>query len=324
MQLIGSGKDYAHYVANHRCKRFRSAQLLPNRTPTLNRKSLRKIRDSYPAVSPDGKTLLFQSTRSGRLALYLTDIDGDNLRLLLDSGNDPVVPAWSPDGSMIAHAATIDGQSEIFVMNADGTGSRRLTHDPGDDSHPHWSSDGRIFFNSARTTPDRAAGWSDQWHEIFSMDAEGEGIIQHTNCQAVCTFATPSPDGRMITYRKVIDAPGRNWVQTPIERNSEIFVANLDGSNPRNISNNPAFDGWPVWSPDSKWVLYASNRDGVPYAAQIYLASPDGKTVTRITDGPWSHAQPTFSPDGKTVYAYRHSEGDGFEFGHIAAYPVRR
>jgi len=279
-----------------------------------------QVMDSYPAVSPDGKALLFQSTRSGRLALYLADISDDNVRLLLDSGDDPVVPSWSPDGSMIAYAATVDGQSEIFVMQADGTQSRRLTNDPGDDSHPHWSADGRIFFNSARTTPDRNADWSDQWHEIFSMNADGGEIIQHTNCRAVCTFATPSPDGRMITYRRVIDAPGRNWSQSAIERNSEIFVATLDGADERNISNDPAFDGWPVWSPDSKWIAFASNRDGVPNAAQVYVTSPNGKTTKRITTGPWSHAQPSFSPDGSTIYAYRLLEGDGFEFGHIAAY----
>ena len=281
-----------------------------------------QVMDSYPAVSPDGKTLLFQSTRSGRWALYLADINGDNVRTLLDSGNDPVVPSWSPDGSMIAYAATVDDQSEIFVMQADGSQSRRLTDDPGDDSHPHWSTDGRIFFNSARKTPDRNADWSDQWHEVFSMDAAGGNIIQHTTCQAVCTFSTPSPDGRMITYRRVINAPGRDWDQSAIDKNSEIFVAKLDGSGERNISNDPAFDGWPVWSPDSKWVVYASNRDGVPNAAQIYLASPDGKTVRRISDGPWSNAQPSFSPDGRTIYSYRLLEGEGFEFGHIAAYPA--
>lgn len=279
-----------------------------------------QVMDSYPAISPDGKTLLFQSTRSGRWALYLADTTGENVRLLLDSGNDPVVPSWSPEGSMIAYAATVDGQSEIFVMQADGSQSRRITNDAGDDSHPHWSADGRIFFNSARTTPDRNADWSDQWHEIFSMNADGGNIIQHTTCQAVCTFATPSPDGRMITYRKVINAPGRDWDQSAIERNSEIFVSKLDGSEERNISNDPAFDGWPVWSPDSKWVAYASNRDGVPNAAQVYLSSPDGKSVRRITTGPWSHAQPSFSPDGATIYAYRLVEGDGFEYGHIAAY----
>ena len=55
-------------------------------------------------------------------------------------------------------------------MNADGSGIVQLTRTNGDDSHPHWSADGsRIMFNSSRTTPDSAADWSKQWHELFSM-----------------------------------------------------------------------------------------------------------------------------------------------------------
>jgi TolB protein len=283
-----------------------------------------QISDAYPAVSPDGKTLLFQSNRSGRWALYLADVEGSNVHLLFDSRDDPVVPSWSPDGSMIAYAATVDDQSEIFVMSADGSGSRRLTNDPGDDSHPHWSSDGRIFFNSARTTPDRNADWSDQRHEIFSMNAEGGEIIQHTTCRAVCTFGSPSPDGRMIAYRKVTRESGRNWSQAAIERNSEVFVANVDGSGERNISNDPAFDGWPVWTPDSKWVVFASGRDGVANSGQIYAASPDGSAVRKLTGGAWSNVQPTMAPNGRSLFTYRLLEGDGYEFGHIARYDIER
>lgn len=289
---------------------------------SANPVAVTQVSDAYPAVSPDGKTLLFQSNRSGRWALYLADIDGSNVRLLLDSGNDPVVPSWSPDGAMIAYAANVGDQSEIFVMHADGSGSRRLTDDPGDDSHPHWSSDGRIFFNSARTTPDRSADWSDQWHEIFSMDADGGGVIQHTNCRTVCTFGSPSPDGRMIAYRKVTHEPGRNWSQAAIERNSEVFVANIDGSDERNISNDPAFDGWPVWTPDSKWVVFASGRDGVVNAGQIYAASPDGRAARSLTGGAWSNVQPAMAPDGRGLFTYRLFEGDGYEFGHVARYEI--
>src|SRR5688572_3409103 len=131
---------------------------------------LTPVEDAYPSLSPDGSRLLFQSTRSGRWALYTAEPDGKNIKLFLDSGDDPVVAVWSPDGRRIVFAANVEGQSEIFVINADGRGRRRLTSDPGDDSHPHWSADGsRIFFNSARSTPDRAAPWARQWHEIYSM-----------------------------------------------------------------------------------------------------------------------------------------------------------
>lgn len=279
------------------------------------------VRDSYPAVSPDGETLLFHSNRSGRIALYRADIDGGNVRLFLDSVEDPVTPAWSPDGAMIAFAGTVDGQSEIFVADADGTNVRRITNDPGDDSHPHWSSDGRIFFNSPRMTPDPSADWSDQWHEIFSMRPDGSDVVKHVACQTVCTFPTPSPDGEHLTYRKVIDGPGLSWDQTMGARNSEVFVSKLDGSGERNLSNDPAFDGWPVWTPDSQYVVFASNRDGRPNVGQIYAVSPNGGDPFALTDEVWAHVQPSLSPDGERVFTFRFIETADYEFGHISAFP---
>lgn len=280
------------------------------------------VKDAYPALSPDGTTLLFQSTRSGRWALYTSKPDGTEIAVLLDSGDDPVTPSWSPDGSMIAFAATADSESDIFVMNADGSDRRRLTDDPGDDSHPHWSADGRIFFNSARTTPDRSADWSAQHHEVFSMRADGSDLRQHTQCKSVCTFPSPSPDGKMIAYRKVIAGPGRSWDQSEGLRNSEVFVAKMDGSGERNLTQHPAFDGWPVWTPDSRHVVYATGRDGVANTGQIYAVRHDGSGMKALTSGAWSNVQPSVSPDGATVFTYRHLEGSDYEFGHIAATPA--
>lgn len=281
-------------------------------------KPVTQVVDAYPVPSPDGKTLLFQSNRNGRTALWTSAIDGTGVKLLLDSGDDPSVAAWSPDGRRIAFCATVEGdQPDIFVMDADGTNRKRLTEDPGDDSHPHWSGDGtRIFFNSARTTPDRKAGWFDQWHEIFSMRADGSDVRQHTHCRSVCTFGSPSPDGRRIAYRKVVATPGFDWALAPMERNSEVFVANADGSDERNLSNSAAFDGWPAWSPDGTRIAFASNRAGPANVGQLYVAGVDDGTLVKLSDGP-SHAQPAWTRDGKSIFAYRLWEGQGYEFGGV-------
>jgi TolB protein len=45
-----------------------------------------------------------------------------------------------------------------------------------------------------------------------------------------------------------------------VGRNSEVFVANADGSGEVNVSKSPAFDGWPLWSPDGKLIVFSSNR----------------------------------------------------------------
>jgi len=292
--------------------------------------SLTAVRDAYPHLSPDGRTLAFHSNRSGRQAIWLADADGSNPRMLFDGrdlGSEPGTPVWSPTGGVIAFAmkpagAADDNESEVYVMKSDGSGIKRLTAAPGDDSHPHWSADGkRIFFNSARATPDLKADWTRQWIDIYSMAADGSDTRRHTDCRAVCTYPVPSPEGRSVAHRKTLAVAGRSWAQQPIDRNSEVFVTQLDGSGSANLSSSPAYDGWPTWSPDGRWLIFSSNRDHQPNVGQIYAIRSNGTGLKRLTDG-LSKAQPTLSADGKRLYFYENVETDQFEIGHVASIEV--
>lgn len=286
---------------------------------------LTPTQDSYAMLSPDGRTLLFQSNRSGRTALYKADADGKNLRVFLDSGDNPSVAVWSPDGARIAFVAEVDKQTEIFVMRADGSGRTRLTQQPGDDSHPHWSADGqRIFFNSARGTPDPSLSWDKQFHDIYSFRADGTDVRRHTDCKTICTYPVPSPDGKRIAYRKMALTPGINWALGMSPRNSEVFVADLDGGNERNLTNHAAYDGWPMWSPDGSWIAFSSARVGRPNAGQIFVVRPDGKDLRQITDSGASYTQHSWAPDGQSLYLTRTWEALdwSWEHGHITRISV--
>lgn len=288
------------------------------------------VRDSYPHLSSDGRSLLFHSNRSGAQAIWIAEADGKNPRLLFSGGSlgsEPGTPVWSPDGTTIAFAmrpasATDENESEIYVMRSDGSAVRRLTQASGDDSHPHWSADGkRIFFNSARATPDLKADWTRQWIDIYSMAADGSDLRRHTDCRVVCTYPVPSPDGRSVAHRKTLATAGFNWAQQAIERNSEIFLTALDGSGSVNLSNSPAYDGWPNWSPDGRWLVFTSNRGQQPNVGQIYAIRPDGTGLKLLTEG-MSKAQPSLSQDGKRLYFYENVETDQFEIGHIASLEI--
>jgi TolB protein len=289
--------------------------------------ALTAVTDSYPMLSPDGRALVFHSNRSGRRAIWIAKVDGSEPRILFDHpelGSDPGTAVWSPDGKWIVFGmrpadATLESESDVYVMAADGTGLKRLTAAPGDDSHPHWSADGkRIFFNSARATPDLKAEWSKQWIDIYSMAADGNNVRRHTDCRNVCTYPTPSPDGRHVLHRRVLDRAARDWEQQPAERDSEVYVTPLDGSAPRNLSNSSAYDGWPTWTPDGRWVIFASNRDGAVSTGQLFRIRPDGTGLQRITTEPYSHTQPSVSADGKAIYVYRSTEAGGTEIGQVA------
>jgi len=281
-------------------------------------------RDMYPSVSADGTKLVFQSNRNGSNQIFIMNVAGGEIRQLGDFPLGAETPVFSPDGQRIVFDVYVgENNNEVFTINADGSGLEQLTDSPGYDGHPHWSADGqRIVFNSDRASPDLSVGWDDRWHEIFSMKADGSDVRQHTRCQAVCTYGSLSPNNKKVLYRKVIKAAGFNWELGSIEKNSEIFIADSDGKNEINISNNAAFDGWPVFSPDGQRIAFASNRSGPARTGQIWLMNSDGTDLQQLSKGPWSHAQPAWTFDGQAVYAYQLSETADYEFGSIVSIKV--
>jgi TolB protein len=312
------------------------------KTETASAQRITNVMDRYPQLSHDGTTLVFDSNRSGTWQIYTLKVDGgvdgaakppdqtaplyrsDKVHQITNLPFAARCPCWSPDMKKLAFAGEPDGHSEIFVMDSDGSHVVQLTHTGGDDSHPHWSADGsRIMFNSSRTTPDPKADWSKQWHELFSMKPDGTDVRQHTHFKTVCTFGSFSPDMKKITYRKVIDGPGMQWDLTLGNRNSEVFVADADGSHEINVSQSGAYDGWPVWSPDGKTIAFTSNRSGPANVGQIYIINSDGSELRQITAGPRSFAQPSWSPDGQRIFVYENCETADYEYGNISVVAVR-
>lgn len=296
---------------------------------------LTNVMDRYPQLSRDGTTLVFDSNRSGTWQIYTAKFNRsaaekggvrysiDGIRQITALPYPARCPAWSPDMKKIAFAAEPSGHSEIFVMDADGSHIVQLTHAGADDSHPHWSSDGsRIMFNSSRTMPTPSTDPSKEQDELFSMKPDGSDVRQHTHFRTICTFGSFSPDMKKIAYRKVTQTPGMQWDLSPARRNSEVFVADADGTNEVNISKHPAFDGWPMWSQDGRTIAFASNRAGPANVGQVFFVNPDGSNLRQITNGASSFAQPSWSADGRLLFVYENRETADYEYGNISIVDV--
>jgi TolB protein len=124
-----------------------------------------------PAVSPDGKKILFTSLREGDgFRVYVMDVDGTNVKQLTSNANNFgfVYPAWSPDGKKIAWTDGSNGTFEIHVADADGKNAKQITALGGLNSYIAWMPDGKTltFFHSKDVQDDKAG-------ILFVVDPDG-------------------------------------------------------------------------------------------------------------------------------------------------------
>jgi len=185
-----------------------------------------------PSFSPDGTRIVFANRAAdGPTSLWTVESTGENVKLLFAGPNTIVSADWSPDGRTIAFAMAVDQPDayEIFLMDADGTNVRQLTRGlEGVGGSLDWSPDGKYLLIYAGPFGDK---------DIFRIDVEAKTASQLTNGgnNAACSY---SPDGQWIAFNSL-----RNDDQ------ADIFIMRADGSDLRQITNDPEPDWQPQWEP---------------------------------------------------------------------------
>ncbi|HEY3395740.1 MAG TPA: hypothetical protein VGK58_23765 [Lacipirellulaceae bacterium] len=97
-----------------------------------------------------------------------------------------------------------------------------------------------------------------------------------------------SPDGKRVVYA---DSP---------RLNSEIFVADANGTNVKQLTKNDFHDGSPSWTPDGARIVFDSDRSG--RRSQVHVMDADGANVQQLTREPIAAEMPKLAPDGRLAY----------------------
>lgn len=261
-------------------------------------------RVSGPAVSPDGKKVLYgvsyesvEQNKSNN-ELYVMNIDGTDATRLTRTPQSEGQAAWINGGKEIAFVAEKDGKPQMWVMNADGTGRRVVSR-----------------------LENGVAG--------FLVSPDGKKVLVISSVKYGRTAADVYPDLPKANARIIDDLMYKHWDEWVTEI-PHPFIADFDGYSLKNIKD--IMDGEPyespmkpfggiesfAWSPDSKQVVYVSRKKtGMEYAvstnSDLYLYDLEKATTCNLTEGMMGYdTAPAFSPDG-TQLAWLSMEHDGYE-----------
>jgi hypothetical protein len=189
-----------------------------------------------PAWSPDGQRIAFTNNQNGNWDIYTMDVDGGNIRQLTSENANELAPSWSPDGKTLAFQSDHYGTPQIFTINLEDESVSAVTNEPGKyNQAPAWAPDGsRVAFTS-----DRGGNFN-----LYAIDPVAVGVNTFetiTDSGGYHGSPTWSPDSQRVAY---------DWNTRPNQGGDwEIYVTDALSSDEINLTNNPADDTNPAWSP---------------------------------------------------------------------------
>ncbi len=191
--------------------------------------------------------------------------DGLGLSRLTRSPGYDAEATVSLDGRRIVFTSMRSGDPEIWVMDADGRNLRQLTDQEGYDGGAFFTPDGkRIVWR--RTSPMSASQAADyrallaeglvrpSKMDLWVMDADGRNQRLVLGNGAANFAPYGRPDGKGMLFASNMDDPkGRAF---------DIYSVGYDGTGLERITWDESFDGFPIFSPDGRRLLFSSNRYG--------------------------------------------------------------
>ena len=252
---------------------------------------------SKPRISPDGQRVAFVVTTIDerkleyRSSIWMVSTEGGEAKRFTTGPANTYSPSWSPDGRWLAFVSEREGEPagkdekeqkkhgkgkpQLWLIPTDGGEARQLTFMQHGASNPIWSPDSnRIVFNAA----------------VGPADEETE-------------------EGKPLPKVRVID---RLWYRLDgvgfiYERRQHLFLIDVAGGEPHQLTEGDWDDTDPAWSPDGTRIAFVSSRAEdrwrTPCEDVYTLSLSDGKAgdLQCLTDGSLACRVPSWSPDGLTI-----------------------
>jgi len=292
--------------------------------------------------SPDGKRLIFQSTRPPYDCdqIFVMNADGSDVHLVSTGKGRTTCAYFCADNKHIVYASTHEGSEacptppdrskgyvwgvfesyDIYLATDDGKIEKKLTSAKGYDAEAtiNWQTN-RIVYTSL------ASGDLDLW----TMKTDGADKKRLTTREGYDGGAVFSRDGKKLVWRANYpkNAEDMEKYRSLLKDNltapmkMELVVSDADGKNAKVITDFGCASFAPTFTPDGKRILFASNKhncDGRKF--ELFLVNLDGSGLTQVTDFGGFTSFPEFSPDGKTlVYCSDKGAKSRYEFNIFVA-----
>ncbi len=292
-RLTGSGPD-SYMIQFQVFDVFRGEQLLGYRLPSTGaalRASAHRVSDmiyeKLTGIRGVAGTQIAYVNVLGELGaevfrLIVSDSDGENARVMVESADPIMSPAWSPDGRKLAYVSFERGHSEIYVQVLRTGARQRVSGRSGVNSAPAWSPDGRLLALTL-SKPDGNL-------DIYTLDLSNQVLRRLTDNPAIDTEASWSGDGRSIFFTS--DRSG----------GPQIYRVSANGGRPQRLTFEGDYNARPRVSPDDQNVAVVHNDRGSYRIAVVEVARA---YLQVLTDGHLDES-PSFAPNGETlIYATR-------------------
>ncbi|HEY7292163.1 MAG TPA: winged helix-turn-helix domain-containing protein [Vicinamibacterales bacterium] len=245
----------------------------------------------FPQISPDGRRLVFESTRSGHYELWMSDRDGSNARPLTRSAVYKSPARWSHDGRRLAFTSRTEGHTVISLLDVDTDAIRTLGVDQTSAVAPAWSADDRSIYVGSL----RSGAW-----QIWKLAVDTGDAQQVTTDGGYAALA--SPDGRWL-YVSRLDRRGL-W-RRPVDGGAETLV-----------SEHAQAEQWPNWGLLANGIYYVSwPDDDDPCVTVLDNGSNAPRVLARMKDYAWTGI--ALTPDASRVI-FAHADRRAANIGGLS------